>query len=218
MKESNRIPKVRNPAGKMPKELAKITALEAKEKSHRIADTVRAGEGQESPTEYASAKVETAEEWAAGKAASASSAIARGTAKKSYEKIRERNRGQELTEGIEPAGEHAPAGEPAHPSVSDKPSMSGNSSMPGQPSASGTGNSGIERLKKNRAKEQISGGQKIRMKPDRKAGLHASSSRSVKTSPRIVNTKFPDSSSKQIRAGMGVAQRWQKLHAETVAR
>ena len=218
MKESSRIPKVRNPAGKMPKELAKITALEAKEKSHRIADGVRAREGQESPTEYASAKVETAEEWAAGKTASASSAIARGMAKKSYEKIRERNRGQALTEGIESAGEHAPAGEPAHPSVSGKSSMSGNSSMPGQPSASGIENSGMERLKKNRAKEQISGGQKIRMKPDRKAGLHASSSRSVKTAPRIVNTKFPDSSSKQVRAGMGTAQRWQKLHTETAAK
>ncbi len=64
MKESCRMPKVRNPAGKMPKEQAKMTALEAKEKSHRIADNVRAGEEQESPTEYASAKVETAEEWA----------------------------------------------------------------------------------------------------------------------------------------------------------
>ena len=88
MKESCRMPKVRNPAGKMPKEQAKMTALEAKEKSHRIADNVRAGEEQESPTEYASAKVETAEEWAAGKAMSLSSSIARDTVKKSYKKIR----------------------------------------------------------------------------------------------------------------------------------
>ena len=211
-KESSRIPKVRNLAGKMPKELAKMTALEAKEKSHRIADNVRAGEGQESPTEYASAKVETVEEWAAGKAASVSSAIARGMVKKSYEKIRERSREQALAENIEHAGENAPAGESVHPTVSGK------SDMPGQPSASGTGNSGMERVKKNRAKDQISNGQKIKMKPDRKTCLHASSSRSVKTAPRIVNTKFPDPSSKQVRTGMGVAQRWQKLHAETAAK
>lgn len=218
MKESSRIPKVRNPAVKIPKELAKMTALEAKEKSHRIADNVRAGEVQESPTEYASAKVETAEEWAAGKAASVSSAITRGMAKKSYEKIRERSREQALSEDIKHAGEHAPAGEPAHPTVTGKSDMPGHSSMPGQPSASGTGNSGMERLKKNRAKNQIFSGQKIKMKPDRKAGLHASSSRSVKTAPRIVNTKFSDSSSKQVRAGMGTAQRWQKLHTETAAK
>ena len=218
MKESSRIPKVRNPAGKMPKELAKMTALEAKEKSHRIADNVRAGEVQESPTEYASAKVETAEEWAAGKAASVSSAITRGMAKKSYEKIRERSRERTLAENIELAGEYAPAGEPAHLTVPGKSDMPGHPSMPGQPSASGTGNSGMERLKKNRAKDQISGGQKIRTKPDRKVGLHASSSRSVKTAPRIVNTKFSDSSSKQVRAGMGTAQRWQKLHTETAAK
>lgn len=212
MKESSRIPKVRNLAGKMPKELAKMTALEAKEKSHRIADNVRAGEGQESPTEYASAKAETAEEWAAGKAVSVSSAIARGMVKKSYEKIRERSREQVLAENIEHAGENTPAGESAHPIASGK------SDMPGQSSASGTGNSGMERVKKNRAKDQISNGQKIKMKPDQKTGLYASSSRSVKTAPRIVNTKFPDPSSKQVRTGMGVARRWQKLHAETAAK
>lgn len=218
MKESCRMPKVRNPAGKMPKEQAKMTALEAKEKSHRIADNVRAGEEQESPTEYASAKVETAEEWAAGKAMSLSSSIARDTVKKSYKKIRERSQGQTSVEGIEQAGEHASAGNPAHPSVSGKSSVPGRSSMPGQPSASGTGNSGMARLKKTRSKSQVSSGQKIKMKLDRKAGLHASSNRSVKTAPRIVNTRFPDPSSKQIRAGMGVAQRWQKLHAETAAK
>ena len=124
MKESNRTPKVRNPAGKMPKELAKMTALEAKEKSHRIADNVRAGEGQKSPTEYASAKVETVEEWAAGKAASVSSAIARGMVKKSYEKIRERSREQVLAENIEHVGENAPAGESAHPTARVNKSLS----------------------------------------------------------------------------------------------
>lgn len=218
MKEGSRIPKVRNPAGKMPKELAKNTALEAKEKSHRIADDMRSGGTQESPTEYASAKVETTEEWAAGKTASSSSAIARGMAKKSYEKLRERSRGQSAAERIGQAGENTSALEAEQPSIAGQSSLPGNSSMSGKSATADVENPGMERWKRSQTKEQIFDGQKIKMKPDRKAGLQVPSSRSVKTAPRIVNTKFPDSSTKQFRAGRGVMQNVKRIHAETAAK
>ena len=204
MRDGGRIPKVRNPAGKMPRELAKAAALEAKEKSHRIASGTRNDEGQQYATEFASGKIETAEEWAAGKVVRSSTFSARNIAKKSYGKIRERKMGEGIGENLEKTGMDC--------SLEEEPALPEQTSLPETMKPS------TESVKGNPAKGRLAGGQKIKAKTEAGGSLRSSSSRSVKTAPRIANMKFSGNSLEKIQTGRKVAQNWQRLHGETAAR
>lgn len=66
-KEVTTKPKTKNPASRIPKELMRTAILESKEKSQTIANARDNDMGEQSPSEYASGKVTSAEEWAARK-------------------------------------------------------------------------------------------------------------------------------------------------------
>ena len=66
-KEVTTKPKTKNPASRIPKELMRTAILESKEKSQAIANARDNDMGEQSPSEYASGKVASAEEWAARK-------------------------------------------------------------------------------------------------------------------------------------------------------
>ena len=68
-KEVTTKPKTKNPASRIPKELMRTAILESKEKSQAIANARDNDMGEQSPSEYASGKVASAEEWAARKTA-----------------------------------------------------------------------------------------------------------------------------------------------------
>ena len=61
VKVHDKSPKIRNPASRLPKELARSTVLRAKEKSTMLFDNAEREKGQESGIEYAVKKVESAE-------------------------------------------------------------------------------------------------------------------------------------------------------------
>ena len=87
-KECKRAPKLKDPMSRMPKELMRDAVLKAKEKSHDISEAGSSGDSQESPTEYASRKITSAEEQAASVTVRAVSGAGRVMAKKSFEKIK----------------------------------------------------------------------------------------------------------------------------------
>lgn len=89
-KEHDRTPKMRNPASRLPKELAKVTLLQAKEKSHQVSSMTESGMHEQSPTEYGSEKITSAEEWTGSKAGAAVHAGAKKLTVKTREKIKER--------------------------------------------------------------------------------------------------------------------------------
>ena len=66
-KEVTTKPKTKNPASRIPKELMRTAILESKEKSQTIANARDNDMEEQSPSEYASGKVASAEEWAARK-------------------------------------------------------------------------------------------------------------------------------------------------------
>ena len=68
-KEVRRVPKLRDPVSRMPRELMRNAVLEAKEKSAGHYGGGASGDKQESPTEYSGRKVESAEAWAASRTA-----------------------------------------------------------------------------------------------------------------------------------------------------
>ena len=152
MKEEHRQPKIKHPSAKMPKELAKITMLEAREKSHRISESVPDKADQESPVEYAGNLMESAEEWMAERTASGASAASRKLAKSSYEKILKRKKAEQaITEGIKGAERITEADgtmaakEAQSPAVKAEPNP--------------------DRLKKSGPAEQAIDMQKIKLKP-----------------------------------------------------
>lgn len=110
-KEHNRSPKVLEKASRMPKELAKKTVLEAKEKSLEGSRLSEGAEHQESPAQYASDKTEGAAKRIAedtGLAgAKASYAAGRKAAQKTYEKMRGQKRTAENGTGESGSGTQA---------------------------------------------------------------------------------------------------------------
>ncbi len=107
-KECRRIPKLKDPMARMPKELMRDMALKAKEKSHSISEAGSFENDMESPVEYASRKVYSAEERTAGVTVKGVSAAGRIMVKKSYEKIKERRREEAVVEdAAENPKEHA---------------------------------------------------------------------------------------------------------------
>lgn len=90
IKERSRTPKILDPAARVPKELMKAAILESKEKAHQVSKLSGTGESQLSPSEYASEKLASGEEYAAmetGRAGKTLYKAGKGTAKKAYGKI-----------------------------------------------------------------------------------------------------------------------------------
>lgn len=104
-KECRRAPKLKDPMSRMPKELMRDAVLKSKEKSHGISEADPSGDSQESPVEYANRKVASAEERGASLTVRTISGAGRVMAKKSYEKIKERRRGQAVAEEVERSAE-----------------------------------------------------------------------------------------------------------------
>ena len=89
-KEVTTKPKTKNPASRIPKELMRTAILESKEKSQTIANARDNDMGEQSPSEYASGKVASAEEWAARKTGRTVTRAGKTAAQTSYEKIKQR--------------------------------------------------------------------------------------------------------------------------------
>ena len=93
-KEVTTKPKTKNPASRIPKELMRTAILESKEKSQTIANARDNDMGEQSPSEYASGKVSSAEEWAARKTGRTVTRAGKTAAQASYEKIKTRAAGK----------------------------------------------------------------------------------------------------------------------------
>ena len=89
-KEVTTKPKTKNPASRIPKELMRTAILESKEKSQTIANARDNDMGEQSPSEYASGKVTSAEKWAARKTGRTVIRAGKTAAQTSYEKIKQR--------------------------------------------------------------------------------------------------------------------------------
>ena len=97
-KEVTTKPKTKNPASRIPKELMRTAILESKEKSQTIANARDNDMGEQSPSEYASGKVTSAEEWAARKTGRTVTRAGKTAAQTSYEKIKQRATGKKEAE------------------------------------------------------------------------------------------------------------------------
>ena len=97
-KEVTTKPKTKNPASRIPKELMRTAILESKEKSQTIANARDNDMGEQSPSEYASGKVASTEEWAARKTGRTVTRAGRTAAQTSYEKIKQRAAGKKEAE------------------------------------------------------------------------------------------------------------------------
>ena len=97
-KEVTTKPKTKNPASRIPKELMRTAILESKEKSQTIANARDNDMGEQSPSEYASGKVTSAEEWAARKTGRTVTRAGKTAAQTSYEKIKQRAAGKKEAE------------------------------------------------------------------------------------------------------------------------
>lgn len=97
-KEVTTKPKTKNPASRIPKELMRTAILESKEKSQTIANARDNDMGEQSPSEYASGKVASAEEWAVRKTGRTVTRVGKTTAQTSYEKIKQRAAGKKEAE------------------------------------------------------------------------------------------------------------------------
>lgn len=97
-KEVTTKPKTKNPASRIPKELMRTAILESKEKSQTIANARDNDMEEQSPSEYASGKVASAEEWAARKSGRTVTSAGKTAAQTSYEKIKLRAAGRKEAE------------------------------------------------------------------------------------------------------------------------
>lgn len=88
-------PKIRNPASRLPKELVRSAVLEAKEKSRDLPDRAREDTGQESLTEYAANKMESAEQRIGSESASAAYRAGKKMAVKPVRRSQSGNRRRE---------------------------------------------------------------------------------------------------------------------------
>ena len=97
-KEVTTKPKTKNPASRIPKELMRTAILESREKSQTIANARDNDMEEQSPSEYASGKVASAEEWAARKSGRTVTSAGKTAAQTSYEKIKLRAAGRKEAE------------------------------------------------------------------------------------------------------------------------
>ncbi len=178
--KSEKKPKVRSGSARMPKELARTAALQAKEKAGRpirVADGMEDSMDQsteESPNEYAAAKVSSAGGWTGSHAMETAYAGGKKLAVKTREKAQEKRRqgfaAEEdfQTKAFGGRAEGKDAGERADTSKANTPKA-------GQRSAARkTGQEGAER--------------KIRTRKMQRTGVKTSAKRTVKTPPRSIKT------------------------------
>ena len=193
-------PKVRSGSARMPKELARTAALQAKEKAGRLTRVADGMEDsmvpstEESPQEYAATKVSSIGRWTGSHAIGAAYAGGKKLAVKNYEKVREKRRqdfasGEDFqTKASGGRAEGKDAGERA-----DTPKA-------GQRSAA-------------RKAGQENAERKIRTRKMQRTGVKTSAKRTVKTPPRSIKT------SPYARAGTQAQQAMkQKQRAEKAAK
>ena len=82
-------PKLKSPALRMPRTLLKTVVVNAKERSHRLNSVAGTGMHQESPTQYAGEKMESAQLWMADKAGHTALTAGRIVSVRTFKKMRE---------------------------------------------------------------------------------------------------------------------------------
>lgn len=198
--KSGKKPKVRSASARMPKELARTAALEAKEKSGRLTRVAGGMEDsmekstEESPGEYASGKVSSAERWTGDHAVRAAYTGGKKLAVKTREKGREKRR------------ESVAAGEGFPETLSGRKA---------EIRENGRKNA-VRKAEQERAASQATPETtegKIRTKKIQRAGGKESAKRTVKTSPRSV--KISPSSRTETQAQQAMKQ---KKRAEKAAK
>ena len=211
-KEQNKKPKTRNPASRMPKEFVRTAALEAKIKSSQAAGRASTKESEASPTEYASEKLSSAEEWTAGKAGNAASIAGRKLVRKSYEKVRERKREEKSAEAAA-----AEAAKEAAEGMGTAAAREVGESLPSANAQRNQKNAGVlEKGGELPSRDQPAPYGKIKVKPESQELIRTAAGRNVKTAPRIVRSS-PAASGK-IKTTKTVAKQGQTLQAIRAAR
>lgn len=203
--KSEKKPKVRSGSARMPKELARTAALQAKEKAGRITRVTDGIEDsmvqstEESPHEYAATKISSAGRWTGSHAMGAAYAGGKKLAVKTREKAQEKRRqgfaaGEDFqTKESGGRAEGKEAGERADISKADTPKA-------GQRSAA-----------RKAGQEGAEG--KIRTRKIQRTGVKDSAKRTVKTAPRSVKV------SPYSRAGMQAQHAMKQKHrAEKAAK
>lgn len=196
-KESGQLPKIKNPSVRLPKESAKVTALKAKENSHRIAENAPDTSNQESPTEYACRQAESAEEWIAGNAVFTVSSAGKRVAGKSYEKIRKQGKIRRYAVENMAQGDRTGL-------VSDEPSISVKADTV------------LDRGDRSGLRKRQAAIGKIKMKPERSSHLQTSTGRTVKTTPGFI--KSSTAVSEQLQTVQTAAQKHQAFYVRKAAR
>ena len=214
-KECRRAPRLKDPMSRMPKELMRDAVMKAKEKRHCISEADVAGDRQESPAEYASRKVASAEERAASVTVRAVSGAGRILAKKSYEKIKEYRQErpvidetgesvEEYTEdgvndalrdfGKDPSKDHPKETikDRAKESIKEKRASRNISENPGVSLKAGFEKNGSEtdRVRIKADQDQTISGRTIKLKQSHREVLHSGSAKAVKTIPGKAGTSI----------------------------
>lgn len=184
-KEVDSSPRIRNPASRLPKELLRSAAIQAKEKSHQMADTANST-GQESETEYATEKATSAGEWAGSKGSSAAFMGGRKLAVKSHEKLRERKRIRTAAEETKEAerareAEKARKMQEAQRTQGTAGGTASSNSPAGVPKERG-------RLPTGQAQAMEQEPPRIKVRPQQKDFIRTAGKRSIKTVPRAVKS------------------------------
>lgn len=180
MKEHNRSPKIKNPAARMPKEFVRSAALEMKEKQHRVSQAAETSAGQETPVQYGSEKLTSAEEWAAHKSGGAVSAAGRKAAKKSFEKLRERRK-EDRTAGT--AAEATEIAQKAEEEI-----KAGFQTGKENRTAKAAGEQGKMPARQGSSQIQTSFQIKVRVKQEAEKTIRTSVRREVNSAPRVVKS------------------------------
>ena len=208
-KECRRAPKLKDPMSRMPKELMRDAVLKAKEKPHCISEADAVGDRQESPVEYASRKVASAEERTASVTVRSVSGAGRTVVKKPYEKMKEHRHERfaidEAGESVEECTEDCANDtlrdfskdsskdaikDRAKESIKEKRVTGNISENPGFPSKSGSEKNGSEtgRIKTKANRDKTAGGGDIKVKRSQREVIHSGSAKAVKTIPGKART------------------------------
>lgn len=180
-KELDKTPRIRNPASRLPKELIRSAALQAKEKSCQMPDTSTSAD-QEAPIDYAIGKTTEAGEWAGSKGSSAALTGGRKLAVRSHEKIRERKQAaaQEAKEA-----ERAREAEKAR----QMQGAQGTQEATGEHVPNGT-SAGVHeepgRMPTGRTVEAQQ--PKIKVRPEQKDFIRTMDRREIKSAPRVIKS------------------------------
>ena len=180
-------PKIRNPASRIPKEFVRSAVLEAKEKSRELPDWARKDTGQESPTEYAGNKIESAEYRIGSESVSTAYRGGKKMAVKSHEKIKERKQAQRAAQEAKEAAAEGVRG-------SARQMRDGTGAL----SVSGT-----EKLKGNKKDFRMQS--RIKMKPESKELVREAQKKTVRTAPRVV--KVSPMTSRKIKTQSAIQKR-----------